>query len=219
MEKKELEEEISNETAGQKQKKASKKDKWLLPAGFVVILAISIATSRVNIMDEITGLVKKVWNGTQEIAGNYAEVETLATGSHVKIKSTDVVYVREIYEILGEDIDQEQAVEILKEIKTLAYHGTSRGVSASSKEKDAFIEELKTMLTEADEAQYERVVRRYGDEKDYWTVLDDAIGEYVIAQKVREDKRQELENKKNVDVEKELQEYIDEIVGYESFQE
>lgn len=194
-----------------------KKDKWMFAGAVVVILAVSILTSNVNLMDEVTGLVKGIWTGTQDVLDKSAEVETLASGTHVEILGTDAAYVREIYEVLGEIIDEDQAVEMLKEMKALAYYGKEQGVAASSKEKKALKEDLKTKMKESDESQYNRVVRRYGKEKDYWKILDDTLGEYIIAEKMKENKREELENKVDVDVEKELQEYIDELVGYEKF--
>lgn len=205
------------ENSNSNQKQSKNKDKLFYGIAVLVILAISIASSKVNFLDEITGAVKGIWNKSQEVVDNTAKVETVSKGSHVEISSLQVVYVREIYEILGEEIDKEQAIAILQEVKTLTYHGKDIGISASKKEMEAFIDELKEQLKEVDEAQYERVVRRYGDEKDYWKVLEAEIEDYIIAEKLKEDKREELENKVDADVEKELQEYIDELVGYENF--
>lgn len=201
------------------QSRSKNKEKIVYAAAVVVILVISIASSKVNFLDTITGAVKGIWNKSQEVVENTSRVETVSKGSHVEISSLQVVCVREIYEILGEEIDKEQAVAILQEIKTLTYHGKEMGISAGKKEKEAFIEDLKKQLKKADEAQYERVVRRYGDEEDYWTILDSEIEDYLIAEKLKEDKRTKLDNKVDADVEKELQEYIDELVGYEKFEQ
>lgn len=197
-----------------------KKEQWGYVGAVVVILIISLACgfSGIDLGEEFTKFFKGIWTGTQEAVDQSFRVEKLADGAHVDIMSTDVVYVREIYEVLGETVDEEQAVAILEEVKTLAYHGKDIGIAASSKEKDAFVDDLKEQMKDADESQYNRMVRRYGDEKDYWTVLDDAIEEYVIAEKVKSEKRKELEDKIDVEVEKELQEYIDKLVGYEKFQ-
>jgi len=197
-----------------------KKETWGYAGAVVVILIIScvLGFSGIDLGAEVTGFFKNIWSGTVDAVNQSNEVEKLADGAHVDIISTDVVFVREIYEIFGEDVDKDRAVEILKEVKTLAYHGKEQGVSAGNKEIDAFSKDLKEQMKEADESQYYRVVRRYGEEKDYWKILKDAIAEYIIADKVKETRRQELENKADADVEAELQQYIDELVGYEKFQ-
>lgn len=200
------------------EKKQNKKlEKLIYAIAIVVILAISIASYKVNFMETISGAVSGIWNKSQEVVGETASVETASKGSHVKITGLQVAYVREVGEILGEDIDKEQAVAILQEIKTLAYKGREIGVSASKKEVDNFVNEWKEKLKEADASGYERVVRHYGEEEDYWTIVKSEIEEYIISQKVLEDKKEKLENKVDADVERELQEYIDEQVSYENF--
>lgn len=202
-----------------KKNRRAKKDKLMFAGAVVVIIIISVLTSNVNLPQELNAFVKKIWNDGQDAVTESSEVETLAKGGHVEIDSTQVVHLREIYEVLGDEKDEYQAIEMIKEIKTLAYHAGKQGIAASSKE----IEECRTTLEEkmkdADEAAYNRVVKRYGDEDDYWTVLEDEISEYVIAEKLKEEKREELSKKKDTDVEAGLQEYIDEIVGYENFKE
>ncbi len=198
-------------------KKSKNKDALFYGIAIIVILVISITSSKVNFMDEINGFVKGVWNKSQEVVENTAKVETVSHGAHVEITSLEVVYVREIYEVFGKNVEEEQAIAILQEVKTLAYNGREIGISASKKEIEAFISDLKEQMKEADESQYGRLVRRYGDEKDYWTVLENEIEDYIIAEKVKADKKEELENKVDADVERELQEYIEEMVEYEKF--
>lgn len=201
-----------------KEKKKSKnKDGLFYGIAIILILVISIATSNVNVANEITGFFRTIWDKSQEVVGSADQVETISKGKHVEITNWQVVYAREIYEVFGEEVDKEQAIAILQEIKTLAYQGKEKGVSVSKKEIQAFQEELTQQLKEADESQYGRVVRRYGDEEDYWAILKAEIEDYLIAEKVKAEKKEELENKVDVDVEAELQEYIDELVGYENF--
>lgn len=200
------------------QEKKSKKEKIFFSLGLVVILIISILTANVNMLDEVTGFVKKIWNDSQEAVAQSDKVKTLSKGAHITIKNTQVIHLREIYEIMGEDIDEKQAVAILQEVKTLAYHAKSIGIAASGKEIKTCINDLKKKLKNANEVQYRAVYRRYGDEDDYWTVLEDEMEEYVISEKMKADKLEEFEKKKKEDPQKELEKYIDEIVGYESFQ-
>lgn len=195
------------------------KDKLMFAAAVVVIAVISVLTSKVNLPQELNAFVRKIWNDSQDAVEESSENETLAKGGHVEIDSMQVVHLREIYEVLGEEKDENQAVEILEEIKTLAYHGSKKGIAASGQEIKECKNTLKKKMKDADEAAYNRVVKRYGDEDDYWTVLEDELKEYVIANKLKEEKREELSEKKDTDVEEKLQEYIDEIVGYENFKE
>lgn len=200
------------------QEKKSKKEKIFFSLALVAILVISILTANVNMLDEITGFVKKIWNDSQEAVAESEQVKTVSKGAHITIQNTQVIHLREIYEVMGEEIDEEQAIAILQEVKVLAYHGKRIGMAASSKEIKSCISDLKKKLKNADEAQYRKVYKRYGDEDDYWNILESEIEEYVISEKMRAEKREEFKQKKKEDPQKELQEYIDEIVGYESFQ-
>lgn len=212
------EKEIRQESS-EKNRKKTVKDKIMFAAAVVVIAVISILTSGVNLTEELGNFVKKVWNDGQDAVAESSEVKTLVKGGHVEILNTQVIHLREIYEVLGQEMDESQAVELLKETKTLAYHGNKQGIAASSKEVEACRNELKDKLKKADESAYNRIVKRYGDEDDYWNILEDELKEYVIAGKLKDEKREEFSRKKDADVETELQDYIDEIVGYENFRE
>lgn len=199
-----------------KEMDSKKKEGLFFGGAIIVILAISILTSNVNMMDEISGFVKGIWNKAQEAVKESGEVKTLSKGAHVEIKSTQVIHLREIYEAMGEEMDESQAIAILQEVKTLAYYGNKQGVLVTDKELEAYINEIKEKLKE-DESGYRRLVNRYGDEDEYWTILKNEVKEYIVFEKMKEEKREELNNKRDVDVETELQAYIDEMVGYENF--
>lgn len=201
-----------------KTKKEGKKDKILFGAALLVILAVSIWTANINMQEKVSTFFKTIWNNGQEAVKEAQNVKTLSKGAHAEIKNTQTAHLVEIYQVLGKEMDEQQAVAVLQEVKTLAYHGKRQGVSASSKEIDSCISTIKQKLKDADQSQYNRMVKRYGDEDDYWTILEEEVREYVVSEKVKEEKRAELKKKKDVDVEKELQEYLDEIVGYENFQ-
>ncbi len=198
------------------QEKKSKKEKLFFGLALVVILVISILTANVNLLDEVTGFVKKIWDDSQEAVAESERVKIVSKGAHISIQNTQVIHLREIYEIMGEEIDEKQAIAILQEVKALAYHGKEYGKAAGGKEIKEFVSDLKKKLKKADEAQYRRVYKRYGDEDDYWTILEDEIEEYIISEKMRAEKMEEFQKKENP--QKELEQYIEEIVGYESFQ-
>lgn len=199
--------------------KKEKKDKLVMAVGIVVILLISIATSKVNLMDEISGFFMRIWNNGQEAVEEAARVETVSKGSHVEIKNTQVAQVQEYYDVMGESTDKGKALKTLQEIKTLAYHAKKQGIAATGKEVDTCIDKLKKKMKDTDRSRYNSLMKRYDSEKEYWKTMEDAVEEYVIAEKLKDEKRTELKRKKDADVEKELQEYIDEIVGYENFKQ
>lgn len=206
------------ETSTGKMKKSGKHDTLFFGCAVVVILAISILLSEYNLVEEMNGFFRDIWNNGQEAVAEAERVKTVSEGAHIEIENTQVIHLREIYEILGKDIDETQAIAILQEVKTLSYYGQDIGVAALGSEVDACIEDIKKKLKEADETRYNKVVKRYGDDEDeYWTVLEAEVEEYVISEKMKEEKREEFSKKKGADVEKELQEYIDKIVGYENF--
>lgn len=202
-----------------KEKLKAKKDKLMFAGAIAAILLISILTSQVNLVEELNGVIRTIWNNGQEAVAESEEVKTLSKGGHVEIVNTQVIHLREIYEAMGKDISESQAVAILQENKTLAYHGSKQGISASGKEIDDCIKDIKKQMKDADESSYNRIVKRYGDEDEYWAILRSEVEEYVIAEKMKEDKTEELSKKRDADIDKELQEYIDEIVGYENFKD
>ena len=213
-EKKEL-----KEKKEQAEKNKTRKDKLMFAGAVVIILIISIATSNINMSDELSSFIKKIWSNGQDAVAESSNVKTLSKGGHVEIVNTQVIHLREIYEVLGNEINEDQAVEILKEVKTLAYYGEKQGISASKKEINDCIADIKKQMKEADESAYRRVVKRYGEEDDYWTTLRDEVEEYVISEKMKDEKEEEFAKKKNVDSAQKLQDYIDEIVGYENFRD
>lgn len=196
-----------------------KKDKLMFGGAVIVLLGISILTSKVNLLDELNQAVRKIWSVGQEAVAESEEVETLSKGGHVEIVTTQVVYLREIYEVLGEEIDESQAISILQEIKTLAYYGRKQGISASSSEIEECKKELRKKMEAADSSAYKKVAKRYGGEKDYWVTLKDELEEYVISEKLKEEKREEFSKKRDADVEKDLEDYINKMIGYENFKE
>lgn len=211
-------EEKTEEKTEEKLKKKQRHDTIFFGVAVIVILAVSILLSDYNLVEEMNGFFRDIWNNGQEAVAEAERVETVSQGAHVEIQNTQVIHLREIYEILGEDVDESQAIAILQEVKTLAYYGKDIGVAALGSEVDECIADIKKQLKEADEIQYKKVVKRYGDkEEEYWAVLEEEVEEYVISEKMKDEKREELSKKKNVDVEKELQKYMDEIVSYENF--
>ena len=197
-----------------------KKQKWkafLGKAAIIgVLLAISFATSSVNLADELQNFVKGFFNAAWEYGSNENNMDAVyIKGIHASITQGELLRERELNEILLSDNSESLAIEILEETKTLAYYGDKYGYYVSDKQIEEEISSLKEQLKDADSYKYKALCDEWKNENEFWKLMEEEMEDRLLAERIRQEKLEEYANEE--DAESALQEYINSVVEKEQF--
>lgn len=205
----------------QKDKKAKRKSLITKISIFLIMVAISIATSSINLEQMAKDFILSFFYFAAGDSKDSQSTDNQITvkGEHVQIRANEIYRARQIFEILDLDNSSEYATEELKKVKTLAYYGEKAGYSITSSDIDQYIDELKDKLKDKNEFKYNAMVEEYGSEKEYWKVMRNMVKEELLYSRTLEEKKTSiLKQDENADIDKKLNEYIENLVGMENFQ-
>lgn len=187
---------------------------------FLIMVALSIAMSSVNLTQRARDFMLSFLNfaigetGDSQSANN----EVVVKGQHVQIRANEIYRMREIFEILDMDNSSDYAIKELKKIKTLSYYGEKAAYTITNSDIDHYVEKLKEKLKDSNEFKYNAMLKDYNSEKDYGKVMRNLIKEKLLCDRTLEEKRAAiLKQSPDTDIDKKLDEYVDNLIAAEKF--
>lgn len=189
-------------------------------AVFLVMIGISIATSSVNLTDELQNFVRGFFDAAIQFGNEQTDYNAIyIRGNHVTISTGEYRRACQMDEIMEGSHAPEEIAQQLKETKTLAYYGKEAGFAVTKDQIEQKEKEQKALLQDKNSFQYKAMCDDWGTEKKLWALMEDTIKEQILASRVIEEKTKELSNRADIeDVDAALQSYIDELVEKEKFE-